>query len=149
QAGVNEWTIHGPAGLTAFAIVPGPPETLYASSGDGIFRSSDHGETWALMSRVFTGIQPLPAFLTVDATDPAKLYVSAREAGAGPFSMGVWKSPDGGATWHDASQGLPFPLNVQQLEAVPGALYLVTVGVASGIYKSADGGATWTLVSPD
>ena len=149
QAGVNEWTIDGPAGLTAFAMAPGPPETLYASSGDGIFRSNDHGETWTLTSRVFTGIQPAPAFLTVDAADSSTVYVSARESGPGTFSMGVWKSPDSGATWHGASQGLPFPLNVQQLEAVPGALYLVTVGVASGIYKSVDGASTWTLVSPD
>src|SRR5262249_31734079 len=81
--------------------------------------------------------------------DPSKLYVSANESGPGTFSMGVWKSPDGGATWHGASEGLPFPLNVQQLEAVPGALYLVTVGVASGIYKSVDGASTWILVSPD
>jgi photosystem II stability/assembly factor-like uncharacterized protein len=149
QAGVNEWTTHGPPGLTAFAMAPGPPEMLFASSGDGIFRSSDHGETWTLTSRVFTGIQPPPAFLTVDAADSSTLYVSATEAGPGTFSMGVWKSPDSGATWHGASQGLPFPLNVDQLEAVPGALYLVTVGVASGIYKSVDGASTWTLVSPD
>src|SRR5262245_39266791 len=77
HAGVNEWTTHGPAGLTAFAIAPSPPETLYASSGDGIFRSIDHGETWNLLSRVFTGIQPPPTFITVDAMDPSKLYVSA------------------------------------------------------------------------
>lgn len=147
QAGVNEWTTHGPSGLTAFAMAQGPPETLYASSGDGIFRSSDHGETWTLTSRVFTGIQPPPTFIAVDATDPAKVYVSAKESGT--VWMAVWKSPDGGATWHGASQGLPFPLNVQQLEAVPGALYLVAVGEASGIYKSVDGASTWTLVSPD
>jgi photosystem II stability/assembly factor-like uncharacterized protein len=111
--------------------------TLYAATVDGIYKSADHGESWLLISETLSGNQPVYN-LNIDPVNPASVY-----AVAGGPPMTFWRSHDGGVSWEKASRGLPSSLYAQQLEVVPGAIYLV----ANGIYKSADGGSTWTLLS--
>ena len=52
-AGVNSWTTEGPFGasVSALAIDPVTPSTLYAGTYQGIYRSTDQGGHWP---RVFT-----------------------------------------------------------------------------------------------
>jgi hypothetical protein len=45
QAGINVWTSHGPYGgdVSALAIDPTTPSTLYAGSDAGVFKSTESG----------------------------------------------------------------------------------------------------------
>jgi hypothetical protein len=50
HAGLNRWTAYGPAGgqVSAVAIDPKTPTTLYAGTPDGgLFKSTDGGAQWA------------------------------------------------------------------------------------------------------
>jgi photosystem II stability/assembly factor-like uncharacterized protein len=75
---------------------------------------------------------------------PSTLYV-----GLGVFEFqgrpgGVFKSTDGGATWHQSNTGLTNP-DVRALTIdpqTPDTLYAVIDG--GGVFKSTDGGASWS-----
>ena len=83
--------------------------------------------------------------LVPDPSSPSTLYAGT--------AVGVFKSVDGGASWQDASAGLP--AERAQTIAIdptsPSTLYVGTLtpdGVDSvGIFKSTDGGASWTAIN--
>src|SRR6266852_4984349 len=90
HAGNNIWTSLGPgdAFVNALAIDPRTPTTLYAA-GDGVFKSTDGGNTW---SAVNTGLTtPYVDTLAIDPRTPTTLY-------AGTVAGGVLTSTDGGNT---------------------------------------------------
>jgi hypothetical protein len=78
QAGVNSWTLRGPAGgnTTAIAFHPTQPDIVLAQTWGGLYRSTDGGEIWsmpgtnavgAVGSVVFDPSQPGRVFLGSDA----------------------------------------------------------------------------------
>jgi photosystem II stability/assembly factor-like uncharacterized protein len=73
--------------------------------------------------------------MVLDRMTAGTLYVASRE--------GVYKSLDGGVTWHAINKGLA-TLNIRSLaqSAIdPRTLYVGTNG--SGLYRSRDGGESW------
>ncbi len=149
----------GPSGpVTAIAVDPGSASTLYARSGDRVFKTVDGGATWSALSQTFqikATTPPLPAsaMLLTSST----LYV-------GGFSR-VFQSTDGGQTWTTSAElsgtvlcsvtnGInplagvgPRPVVARQVlslaQDASGTLY---AGTMSGIFKSTDGGQTWQAV---
>ncbi len=83
--------------------------------------------------------------LALDPRDPDTIYAGAVGAAAGPTSIyhwsGVFKSSDGGASWHPV--GLK-GTNVAALALDPQHPETVYAGTdAKGVVKSTDGGASW------
>jgi photosystem II stability/assembly factor-like uncharacterized protein len=83
--------------------------------------------------------------LIPDPSRPSTLYAGT--------AVGVFKSEDGGASWREASSGMP-SARVQTLAidpTAPSTLYAGTLtpnGVASvGIFKSTDGAASWIAIN--
>lgn len=99
------------------------------------FRSLDLGASWVAMD---AGLPDEPgktvASIAVDPKDPQTLYAGMREG-----AEGVWKSTDGGSSWHPAGLG---GSSVTQLvfAPAPGVLWAAT---PDRVFRSADGGATW------
>jgi photosystem II stability/assembly factor-like uncharacterized protein len=76
--------------ITALAVVPGKPETLYAVwKSYALYRSRDGGTTWQVL---IPGLQVYG--VAVDPRDPGVVY-----AGLADYYGGVWKSTDGGDHW--------------------------------------------------
>lgn len=80
------------ATLPAFGLAAHPDDagTLFAAAQSGIHRSDDGGATWTQLAPAMAGERP--AYVAVDPTEPATLYVATLE-------NGIHKSTDGGATW--------------------------------------------------
>src|SRR6202043_2497410 len=78
---------------------------VFAGTADGVWRSTDHGATFARTGFPDSGKQ-IWSFL-VDSRDPKRIY-----AGASPID--VYRSDDGGAHW----RRLPHP-NVQERATTP------------------------------
>ena len=78
------------AGVKDFAIDPLHPQTLYAATQHGIFKSSDGGATWSDSNHLLGGVQPYS--LSVSPFDPFKVY-------AATMGAEMIHSPDGGRTW--------------------------------------------------
>lgn len=114
---------------------PSNPSTLYALAHTGVYRSLDRGSSWALVD----GGVADPFDLAFDPASSSTLYVAAGQAG-------VVKSTDGGASWRDASAGLPGgPNRLLVALAVGGssALYAADHGPFGGVFQSADGAGSW------
>lgn len=74
-------TSNGPPGgnVTALAIDPVTPATLYAGTESGVFKSTDGGGSWSAFNAGLTA--PYVYALTVDPVTPAILYAGTNHGG--------------------------------------------------------------------
>jgi photosystem II stability/assembly factor-like uncharacterized protein len=156
--------------IGAVAVAPSSPQTVWvgtgeantrqsSSWGDGVYKSTDGGKTWANVGLKDTRSI---ARIVVDPTDPNVVYVAAQGHLWGPNAdRGVFKTTDGGKTW---TKVLFIDVNTGANDLVmdagnPQVLYAATYqrqrrtwgfnggGPGSAIHKSTDGGATWTKLT--
>ena len=124
EAGTNVWTSHGPEGgyVSALAINPNTPSTLYVGTGGGgVFKSTDSGDSWKPAG---TGLlAPVVLALAVEPNTPSTLY-------AGTWGDGVFESTDRGGSWNPVNTGLPTTLILTLAVAptTPSTLYAGTWG---------------------
>lgn len=129
------------------------------SHGDGVFRSSDAGKTWAYLG---LGDSRQISRVRIDPRNPDVVYVGVQGHVWGPSAeRGVFKSSDGGKHWRKVlfrndSTGITDlaidPANPQTLYAAFWQAYrtpwsLVSGGAGSGIFKSTDGGEHWSEIT--
>src|SRR5204862_3823027 len=82
RAGVNVWTTHGPEGgyVQTLAIDPASPATLYAgTSGGGVFKSTNAGESWTASNTGLTS--HFVAALAIDPPAPTTPYATTTGGG--------------------------------------------------------------------
>ncbi len=143
-AGVNSWTTGGPAGKSIGSIVidPTSPQTLYAASDHGVFKSTDGGASWNSTSVGLEDDQI--GALVIDPRRPATLFAG------GPRSS-VYRTTDGAKTWRRVALSGDVSGSVAALVIDPTnsfVLYAAAPGASfSGIFKTANGGATWFPVN--
>ena len=119
------------SGLYLFdlAIDPGTPGTVFVSSEQGPFRSTDLGGTWQAISPVGDLVRPRLA-----STGSGRLFL----VGGNRYAT----SRDGGSTWNVAQEDR-FDGDLRHVAVdpqVPDVVYMLT---GSGLWKSQDGGANW------
>ncbi|MBI4527787.1 MAG: DUF11 domain-containing protein [Deltaproteobacteria bacterium] len=138
NAGTNTWTTNVPEGpaIVALAIDPGNPATIYAGSGNGVFKSVDFGRTWSASNNGLT-MRDIRA-LVIDPLAPAILYAGT--------SGGVFKSTDAGASWVNKSAGMT-NRNISVLAIDPINPDFIYAGTNSGLFKSTDGGESWSPIN--
>ena len=97
---------HASGIVHVLAIDPTAPTTLYAGlSPDGVFKSTDGGQSWTAMNTGLTSITVRD--IALDPRNPSTLYASTAEGVFKTSPAGaVFKSTDGGASWTAMSTGL-------------------------------------------
>jgi photosystem II stability/assembly factor-like uncharacterized protein len=156
--------------IPALAIDPRDPNKVFAavlghpygpSEERGIYRSTDGGENWqkVISKDENTG----GSDVEIDPSNPDVVYASMWEAREGPWEDnnqvngtggGLFKSTDGGSTWHPLTNGLPkdpSQIYVAIAPSNPRRLY-ATLASASGklnVYRSDDAGDSWTKITDD
>lgn len=123
-------------GVSAIAIDPRDPTTLYAGTNNGLFKSTNRAESWTRIGQSLS--DQYISSVVIDPTNPSILYVGGR--------AGVHKTLDAGQTWQDANTGLA-TLNIRTIMMSPQnpqTLYAGTNG--SGLYRSQDGGQHWSAL---
>jgi photosystem II stability/assembly factor-like uncharacterized protein len=116
----------------ALAQAPSNPRILFVGTLEGVFRSSDSGETWTEISPAGSHEIHEIESLAVDPKNPEIVY-------AGTWHL-PWKTTDGGKTWHNIKQGLIIDSDVFSIIVDPVHPKTVYLSACSGIYKSEDGG---------
>lgn len=121
-------------GVNVIVIDPFDPDVVYAGTTKGLFRTNTRGEVWERIGLALP--DPYVSSIVVHPTDRNWLCIG------GPG--GVWKSRDGGRTFHTINNGLT-TLNIRTLAMSPHnpeELFAGTNG--SGLYHSTNGGSSWT-----
>ena len=124
----------------ALAIDPQNSSTLYASVGQGLFKSSDAGANWLMIYQPPDGREFYD--ITIDPNTPGTLY--AASVGPDDVPYAVFKSMDGGTTWSEPDAGsmrLPDSASIRPIR-----LTMYTVS-QEGMYMTTDGAANWHAVN--
>jgi photosystem II stability/assembly factor-like uncharacterized protein len=162
--------------IGALAIDPKDPQTIWAgtgegwmrnsvSIGDGIYKSTDGGESWTNMGlrnseRIVKILIDPASTSTVYACVPGKLFSDSDD-------RGVYKTTDGGKSWSKILAGANASTGCSLMTMDPSSPRTLYAGMwdfrrkgwtfrsggdgpdapsASGMFKSTDGGATWSTL---
>ncbi|MBV9911349.1 MAG: hypothetical protein JOZ93_02175, partial [Sinobacteraceae bacterium] len=149
-----------------FAAVLGHP--YGASSERGIYRSVDGGKSWQQV--LFKDNDTGGSAVTLDPRHPDIVYAALWQDRLGPWedrneyqsaAGGLFKSTDGGNSWHPLRNGLPSDLaqiNISIAASQPQRIYATVATTESGSYSSAvglgvfrsdDAGESWTRITAD
>lgn len=132
-AGVNSFTFTGPEGGLTYdiAVQPGHPEVVLASvAGRGMYRTSDGGASWSLVSPERIGTIEWIAF---DPLTPDRVYALGNK---------FWRSLDAGRTFTEAGD---VPTRPNSLAVSGNRIYLSSIN--GDIRRSDDDAQTWTTLT--
>lgn len=105
--------------------------TLVAGiNGSGIFRSTDNGTTWTVLSNDLSKIT-----VQCIVVSGSNLYARTEENGA-------YVSNNGGTTWRDSANGL----TILSIPTIAVSLGNIFVGTLEGVFLSSDNGNSWKSV---
>ena len=156
--------------IPALAVDPRDPNKVFAavlghpygpSPERGLYRSADGGQTWQRL--IAKDENTGSSDVQIDPSNPDVVYASMWEVREGPWEDnneyngaggGLFKSSDGGSTWHQLSNGLPKDLAqiyVAIAPSNPRRIY-ATLATAAGklnVYRSDDAGDSWSQITND
>jgi photosystem II stability/assembly factor-like uncharacterized protein len=124
--------------VTAVLVDPFGPDTVYAATLSGIYKTTDAAKSWTRIGESLP--DQMIVAMVVDRARKGVLYLAGRD--------GVHRSEDGGMTWKTANNGFT-TTNIRSLaqsETDGNLLYAGTNG--SGLYRSRDAGETWEAMPP-
>jgi photosystem II stability/assembly factor-like uncharacterized protein len=160
------------ASIGALAVAPSDPKVIYAgtgeadirsdlSSGDGVYKSTDGGQSWTNI-----GLRDTRQIsrIVVDPQDANIVFVGALGHAYGPNNeRGVYKSTDGGANWTKVLDQGP-DIGVSDLAIAAGdsnllfattwrshrppwSTYAPIDGPGSGLFRSQNNGQSWSRLT--
>jgi photosystem II stability/assembly factor-like uncharacterized protein len=153
--------------ISAILVDPRNPDRVFvavlghpygANAERGVFRSLDGGQTWEKV--LYRDENTGAVALAFDPGNAQTIFADLWSSRQGPWENGAWEGPgsglyksrDGGTTWHPLTKGLPTsqqglgrigltvaPSKARRMYAV------VDARQGGGIYRSDDAGETWRL----
>jgi photosystem II stability/assembly factor-like uncharacterized protein len=135
-------TVRGSVTVTALAVDPQHPTTVYAAVGGNVLKTTNAGETWLPIAHglpIANGHGGVKA-LSVDPRRTGTVYAAATQGG-------IYKTTNGGQTWIRA-----FGTELDMMDAVavnlarPATIYAAgesATGSGPRILRSTDSGHTW------
>jgi hypothetical protein len=149
------WTLVGPTNtptnggngrINTIRVSPSNPSTLFACSpAGGLWKSTNGGTSWTAISHSIAAVGATD--IAFHPTDPNTLFLATGDGDAADvFTLGLYKSTDGGNTWNPTS--LIFNLSdnktLSKILIDPNNPYNMVAGGRAGIYYSNNGGDTWS-----
>ncbi|MCB0584133.1 MAG: hypothetical protein KDD06_02220 [Phaeodactylibacter sp.] len=141
-----DWSYEEMKGVWDVVVNPENPQTVFAATTEGLFRSHNAGEGWELVHDFPMGVD-----IEIHPVDTNIIYAS--HGGHNSPGAGIFKSVDGGGTFA-LMNGLPDDFTGRSLISIspsdPDILYVSMADSQNGIglYRSDNGGESWQLVNP-
>ena len=158
--------------IGALEVAPSDPNIIYAGSGeglqrpdlsvgDGMWKSTDAGQTWTHIG--LDDAQQIAA-LAIDPRDPSRVFVAVVGHPYGPSEMrGIFRTTDGGQNWEKVlskdqyTGGGDVVIDPKDSNTIYTSLWDSVSGpwedgneyngANSGLFKSTDGGSNWTQLT--
>lgn len=140
NAGLGFWTSNGPDGGQVYDLAADPvtPDTFYATTRGGVYKSVNGGLTWQIINNGITA-----NFVNRIAHHNSMagiVYVASNSS--------VFKTIDGGLNWNVSNLGLPTSDRFTDIEISPLSSDIIYLATAiEGVYKSINGGASWSAAN--
>jgi len=174
QDGGNSWSCisdgYYGGSIGAVSVAPSDPNVIYVgegeqtvrgnvSSGNGLWRSTDAGDTWSFIG--LKGTEHIGR-IAVHPTDPDIVYVAAMGNLWKPNTeRGLYRSKDGGANWEkvlyvsDKAGAVDVHLDPNNPRIIYSSTWQIkrngyrmdSGGPDSHLWKSVDGGDTWKKIT--
>ena len=121
--------------VSALAVATTAPNTIYATTSDGFYRSTDAGTTWIKIQT--TGLTSFGSnnALAVDPSNSSIVYL-------GNFN-GLFKTTDGGSNWTSFNSAPFGSSSINSIVFDPSTPTTIYLGSAAGAFKSTNSGDTW------
>ncbi|MFC1477605.1 FlgD immunoglobulin-like domain containing protein [candidate division KSB1 bacterium] len=152
--------------IARIVVNPDDPQTifvaamgkLYAENPErGLYRTTNGGTTWEKVLYISEGTGCVDLVINPDSTSVlyAAMWERIRHPGSreyGGDECGLYRSTDGGDSWHELTNGLPNGtsdlgrIGISLCASDPSILYAVyadKIGYFDGVYKTTDGGDSW------
>ncbi len=120
----------GNPGFSTVTIDPVYDSIVYTGNSDGLFKTTDSGNNWALL---LDGV--IPWQTAVDPQDHQHLIIAT--------TTGIFYSTNEGANWDYALSGYFYTVLFNPLHPDT----VIAFEKDSGVYRSVDGGSNWSLIS--
>ena len=156
--------------IGALAVARSDPNVVWAGTGDpfirpnieigdGVYKSTDAGKTWARMGLEQSG---RIGRIAIDPRNPSIVFVAAMGSCYHPQEeRGVYRTRDGGKTWErvlfvdENTGGIDVAIDPTNPRVVFAATWQLNIhpwfseatGPGSAIYVSRDGGTTWSRLT--
>lgn len=119
--------------VTSILVDPYEPDTVYAATLTGLYKSTDAAKTWKRIGESLA--DQMIVAMVLDRTRRGVIYITGRD--------GVHRSEDAGMTWKSINNGFVTTniRTIAQSATDPKVFYAGTNG--SGLYRSKDGGESW------
>lgn len=156
-ATVESIPVNGGGYITNIAVSQSSPNVVYAASDlGGIYRSSNNGDNWEIITNgLVTNADLAVTTIGIDPNDPDVVYIGTGHAWSikeGGYEGGIFKTTNGGQEWKLLTRDVSFStcgeFDVQgRLIAVdPKNSNIVYAGShRHGLFKSTDAGKTWSV----
>jgi PKD repeat protein len=128
---------------------PNNSDVLYvgAPSG-GLWKSTNAGADWEPLTDDFSAIGVTG--IAINPSNSQEIYISTGDGfGGDTYSIGVFKSNDGGNTWMPTgmSNDVTDFIRTRRLKMHPTNPNILLLATNQGLFKTADGGDNWDLVA--
>ncbi|WP_040443826.1 T9SS type A sorting domain-containing protein [Eudoraea adriatica] len=150
--GTNSGSLPGQGRINAVAVDPNDADVWYVGApAGGLWKTTDAGGSWTNLFDNF--LQIGVSGIAIDANNSNIVYISTGDDDAADsYSIGVFKSTDGGITWQETGLNTSTDPNINLLtnEIVidPTNSDIIWVGSNRGLWKSTDAGATFEVKRP-
>ncbi len=144
-----DWSLDEFTGVQYLVINPLNPNTVYAATSEGLFRSYNSGDTW-------NNIHPVKMAVDIEMSpiDTSVIFVTHGSFDPnGTAVSGVYRSEDAGANFIKLTNGIPASYKGKTLLSIsqsnPKVIYASVADHFNsiGLFKSTNGGDDWQMVN--
>jgi photosystem II stability/assembly factor-like uncharacterized protein len=144
-----DWSREQQRGVEVIRVNPLNPNTLWAGTTEGTYKSVDAGATWQLSNPTV-----MVTDLIINPSDTTMVWIACGNSGSA--GKGIYRTTDNGSNWTQLTNGVTTGFNGKILleiyKANPSTLWAsVGMGSATGagtrLLKTTDYGNNWTTIS--
>jgi photosystem II stability/assembly factor-like uncharacterized protein len=144
-----DWSREQQRGVEVIRINPLNPNTLWAGTTEGTYKSTDAGATWQLINSTI-----MVTDIIVNPSDTNMVWIACGNSGSA--GKGIYRTTDNGSGWIQLTNGVTGNFNGKILleiyKANPSTLWASVglgseTGAGTRLLKTTDYGNTWTTLS--